>query len=485
MIGTERSAEGHEYERARHSYLLRLALPAQKRVVQWATIPIAALHVYPLFYQPCWQNTLLLVAVVLMLLCWLLSVLQARKGRLERSVLMFALPVVFFIVLKTLLIENLLDTAALAYLTALAYVSIFSRRHLAYVTALVLVCFLVSAVVQYYEPYDILTIPARNRLLGLIFMAVLILPVFSYVLRRGQVINEFLFAQMKQRDAAQMNIAVSASAAHPVISSAVQEIDAVSKRLAAQSSEQAAALVEASTTMGKVNRVAEETARFTKKTGALGKVTSREAAEASRLLQAVERGFQEVVEEMDSTRDTINQLASHIENIDEITGFNRTLGEQIKVLAINASIEASSAGQHGLGFAVVASELNDMIRETSANLDRSQSSLREIREFAEKSLRTTERSTELLGRHFEELLQAIRGLESIGKRFAETLTGVEKISRDALGQQADMSEVSVAIRQLDEAASQLSESAAVLVVNVKEIIDAYDSVKQQLEPGGE
>ena len=61
---------------------------------------------------------------------------------------------------------------------------------------------------------------------------------------------------------------------------------------------------------------------------------------------------------------TIQDMATHSEQIQKVTSLITAIAEQTNLLALNAAIEAARAGEHGKGFAVVANEVRNLAEQS-------------------------------------------------------------------------------------------------------------------------
>jgi methyl-accepting chemotaxis protein len=117
--------------------------------------------------------------------------------------------------------------------------------------------------------------------------------------------------------------------------------------------------------------------------------------------QTAERGgtaIHTIVDEMDTIRTTIGELAGDItqlgsnsEQIGDIVKVIDRIAEQTNLLALNAAIEAARAGEHGRGFAVVATEIRKLAdgsvqatKEIASHIGSTQSVISEVIEAMQR-----------------------------------------------------------------------------------------------------
>jgi len=85
-----------------------------------------------------------------------------------------------------------------------------------------------------------------------------------------------------------------------------------------------------------------------------------------------------ISENMNNTHKFFENLNAEIKEITEVSEFIIRISEQLKLLGINASVEASKAGEYSKGFTVVANEINQLAAKTKEGIARIKSIVESI-----------------------------------------------------------------------------------------------------------
>lgn len=204
---------------------------------------------------------------------------------------------------------------------------------------------------------------------------------------------------------------------------AASEIASGSRELASRSEQAAASLQETSASMEEITATVGNTAQAADQASELAHGSASAAHEGEKSMQAM--------------RSTMNDINSSASQISAITDLIDGIAFQTNLLALNASVEAARAGEHGRGFSVVAQEVRALAK-------RAGDASKEIRQLVDTSMGHTQTGVGLMQ-------NTERTIQDIVQRIERVTEAVEIISTGTREQSQGISQINVAVTDLDNA----------------------------------
>jgi aerotaxis receptor len=166
-----------------------------------------------------------------------------------------------------------------------------------------------------------------------------------------------------------------------------------------------------------------------------------------------------VVDAVQSSSATIDQLNRSIQKIGEITKVIADIAGQTNLLALNAAIEAARAGEQGRGFAVVADEVRKLAERTSTSTADISSTVNEIQTVTQQAVSSMETAAREVETGIGKLRESVAGLEGI-THSSRQVTGMAENISDAARQQGTASEeVAASMQRITDLIEHNTESA--------------------------
>ena len=220
-------------------------------------------------------------------------------------------------------------------------------------------------------------------------------------------------------------------------------------------------------------------------------VQAQESASVARQsLQAAEVGLQAVqnaIGGMNSIRDQIQETSKRIkrlgessQEIGEITELISDITEQTNVLALNAAIQAASAGEAGRGFSVVAEEVQ-RLAERSAEATRQISALvKAIQTDTQDAVGAMERSTQGVvegAQLSDDAGTALTEIDHVSRRLADL---IEQISGSTSREANLANVVAENIQHIFAVTEQTGEGTRATATQVRELSNIAEELRQSV-----
>lgn len=184
-------------------------------------------------------------------------------------------------------------------------------------------------------------------------------------------------------------------------------------------------------------------------------------------------GMDTIREQIQQTSKRIKRLGESTQEIGDIVGLINGIAEQTNVLALNAAIQAASAGGAGKGFAVVADEVQQLAESATNATRRIEILVQTIQTDTSEAVVSMESTTSEVvsgARLAEDAGTALEQIESSSKDLSNLIAGIAEEAHTQSATATNISELMKSVQEISIQASEGSHQAATSVEELAELV---------------
>jgi twitching motility protein PilJ len=203
------------------------------------------------------------------------------------------------------------------------------------------------------------------------------------------------------------------------VTKATQETQAISNRLYEASQRQNREIQQASASVLQMAQSINEVSQTANQSARVAQQSLAAAEKGGQVVQNQIAGMNEIRTQIQDTSKRIKRLGESSMEIGEIVELISDITEQTNVLALNAAIQAASAGEAGRGFTVVAEEVQRLAERSGEATKQIEAIVKTIQADTQDAVAAMEKST----------VGVVEGTK-LSDAAGQALTEIQKVSRD-------------------------------------------------------
>lgn len=177
------------------------------------------------------------------------------------------------------------------------------------------------------------------------------------------------------------------------------------------------------------------------------------------IFASLKSGMDTLSSSQNEAEQTVRLLDNQASDIGAVSGTVKDLAEQTHLLALNASIEAAHAGEHGAGFAVVASEIRKLAEQSNDSAQRIQSLIGAVQSQIHATVELIHNQNELVQRETTHTSRVEETLNQFAGIVDEFMSAVQ-LMEGSISEQNDRVELTYShVQQIREMADKFYEGA--------------------------
>ncbi len=268
------------------------------------------------------------------------------------------------------------------------------------------------------------------------------------------------------------------------LNSAVRDANQISEQLSAASMRQAEEIEETSQAVVNISQSVQQVSNNAAESAHVAEQSLAAAEKGQQAVQNTIAGMNALREQIQETSKRIKRLGESSQEIGEIVELISDITEQTNVLALNAAIQAASAGEAGRGFSVVAEEVQRLAERSADATKQIAAIVKTIQSDTQDTVAAMEISTQgvVEGAKLSDAAgQTLAEIGEVSKKLATLIAGISAATQNQAAATAKVAETMQDIRnismQTSEGTRQTAQSIGGLTKLAETLKDSVSGFK--------
>ena len=267
-------------------------------------------------------------------------------------------------------------------------------------------------------------------------------------------------------------------------SSSIEEMTSSIRQIVRHGERLATASEETSVSIEEISASLQQFAKTAQHSKHLSDAARQDAINGREAVEKMIQGMLAIQTMTSETAEAIQSLYDRTESIQDILSVIKDISDQTSLLAINTSIIAKKAGEHGRGFTVIADKVRKLAERSNSSAKEIVLIIRAVRKEAAHAVTVVSQGhgrvqagvklAELAGQALEKIISGANESSTVVSMIADTTGEQTKISQHIM---ESMDQVMEMVEQIKQATTEQEKSSAYIMQQSEQILLASEQVK--------
>jgi CHASE3 domain sensor protein len=275
---------------------------------------------------------------------------------------------------------------------------------------------------------------------------------------------------------------IGSAVAHVQSSSA--ELQAAATQQATGAREQATATSEISTTIRELLATSRQISESAQRVAEVAAQTASAAQTGDQTVQRSQESIGTIRRQVDAVVAHMSELGRKSQQIGGVLEIINELAEQTNILAINATIEASGAGEAGRRFSVVADEIRKLADRVGGSTKEIRGLVDDVRAAVNTTVMATEGGSKAVDAGSRQFVEVASSFKNIGGLVSTTTEAAKEIELSTKQQTSAVEQLNSAIANVAQAAKETEASSGQTLQTSSQLTTLARDLARVIRPQG-